>query len=790
MVRSKSTKKIIPYVNLSHDNNSEPVTNALEYGLRNTILVPMPMNTSSTWKDLAFLAAVPAGMKINRGTPSVIAMPDNENVSIYHYNYLDRYKPTNVFAIGNVPGYSGAVQLNTSSLDDLCCDLARRFWQRSDTVVIVEPSYHIGLSTSALAARLNVPLFYLNNTTISAKTMDCFKNLGVKKAIYVGSYNNIAGQLNGAGIEVETIPNIEKIISWLVANGHEIDYFAVCNSYHRTSSYAPRSALAAPILAAGRSGVVVPLNMPIEFQTPCVGLTETQQRPNGAAMSQPSQGKNLWKVGSCKVNGKNYNFAISRKWADDENFSQGNIDFNGDGNYSDNYFVNGEKRNFGGKEYLIGLKNWQQYPDLRFTSPDPNVIKSYIQNFINSLGHHPKYMAIVGLPDTVPPLLVHVPEKGGTEYFTDMIYSDVDDDKMYDIALGRIVGENASYFTLNATRSITYNDLLDSSWKNGAVTYGEFLNGMQAHKYLLENRGFSVDYFPHTNNLSDGVDKTKYSIYVHEGHGWPYGISPQCLGPTSPAFSTTSGCSFGSIQHFFDPGREYKDFTAVQLARVGGVGFHAFGQNAGNNWNLQRECFLNAILYQNATLGEAYLYSQNAGQLMYYGVDEGGNYWGDYDRLSPMFYGDPALKIYMPPTQSKDKPPKVEVNGNTATLLAPSNIWVNHMPDFPGGYWYDFMAPGLVWRGTFGSFFHYDGKRFVTNFTVNGTVTNVTQQNGIPDHLGWLFSDPDKADKYRIDKHWDGTSTVYINARFYIFDYYKGNMKNSVSEISYTLDKN
>ena len=788
---SSQGKEIIPSVYLFHENNLVTGTKPLEYGMRNTILVSMPMGPTATWKDMAFLAAVPAGMKINSGKPSVIAIPDNTAVDTYHYNYLDRYKPTDVFAIGSISGYSGTKQLNASSLDDLTYDLAR-FWQKSDTVVMVNSSdYRRGLSASALAGRLNFPLFYWNNTTISAKVMDSFNKLGVNKVIIVGSSNNISGQLNGRGIGFETIANPEDVVSWLVRNGHEVDYFAVCNSYDRTNTYAPRSSLAAPLLAAARGGAVVPLNRDVEFNTPCDGLTETETRPNGAAMSQPFNGTSVWKVGTCKVNGQNYNVAISRRWSDWKEFSQANVDFNGDGDFSDSgeFFQKGDKRKFGNKEYIIDIDGWQHYADLRFTSPHADVIKADIQKFHNSLGHHPKYMALVGLPDAVPPLLVIDSDWRDGEYFSDQIYSDVDSDPMFDIAIGRIVGENASIFTLSATRAATYRDLLDSSWMNRAVAFGHFNTSREHRRKELENRGFSVDSIAKYQD----VDRSKYNFYQHEDHGWQFGFEPATSGPTPPIVINTGGCSFGNITNLWNPYAgtimEYKDFAAVQLARTGSVGFYSYGINAPDTFTFGRMSFQNALFYQDATLGEAYLYAQNSGKMLY---NENSK-----DLLVPMFYGDPALKIYLPPAQPKIKPARVEVEGNTATLFAPDNMWVYNYPNEEDRYWnhkdmpYEFQAPGLAGRGCYAldqTNQHNADKRFIAKFTVNMRVDNIIQQSDIQNYMGWLYSNANSAEEFRIDEHWDGTSTVYLNARFYMFNYKNGNIDNSVSKISYSLD--
>ena len=224
------------------------------------------------------------------------------------------------------------------------------------------------------------------------------------------------------------------------------------------------------------------------------------------------------------------------------------------------------------------------------------------------------------------------------------IYPQVDGDKDYDIAMGRIVGEDASIFTMSASRSVTYNNLIDDSIKDRACVFGNFETPKEENAELLRNNNYHVDLI----QPGDGFDTLEYSIYTHWNHGSPFLLAPFVQKeseedrPTSPAFITTGGCRQGNtviVKDYQDRESTYSDYAAVKLARVGAIGYHAFSKFADKNFTFGRLVFLQGI-FDGATLGEAHLRSINATQTEY----------GDRPKqIEPMmFYGDPALKIHIP----------------------------------------------------------------------------------------------------------------------------------------------
>lgn len=66
-------------VEIASTNDSGPLT----YGTKNAILVPMELE-STGWDEFAYMAAVPAGRKINSdGMPSIIALPGDGSIDKY-----------------------------------------------------------------------------------------------------------------------------------------------------------------------------------------------------------------------------------------------------------------------------------------------------------------------------------------------------------------------------------------------------------------------------------------------------------------------------------------------------------------------------------------------------------------------------------------------------------------------------------------------------------------------------------------------------------------------------------
>ena len=728
---------------------------------RTTLLVPMKMDANNTWQEMAYLAAVPAGMQATNGAPSVLALPATGVMDQYILNYLDRYKPERILSTGPVPGYADVKQLAGTDLTQITCSLSG-FWHKANTVVLAGANdYRSALVASNVAGRLRVPLFFFSKSGVDAAVMARMKSMGAKKVVIVGNAGRVAASLKKAGFTVDPIADALDAIPWFGENNIPINYFAVCNGLDRSRGFAPKASLAAALLASARGGAVVNIEYEVEFQNHYM-LKKTQKRPKGAADSELCKGKGAheWLVGPCKVNGKDYSVALSRpKWRNDL-FFQGNIDLNHNGSFDDKgeFVKRGDVLQLGDKKYVIDFDGWKQFSDVRFTYPQAELVKADIQKYVDAMGHHPKYMAIVGLPDAVPPKVIIKENGRSVECFSDQFYADVDDDPMFDMAMGRIVGENVSIFTLVASRAITYEHLVDPAWRDRGVVYGHFNTPRTWRKAVLQSVGYSVDNIPRYQDVS----RYRYGLIVHEDHGWAYAFEPASSGAIPPAFITTSGCSFGDMMCLKKSEYTYKNFACVQLMRTGAIGYYAFGKNATAGFNTMRDNLLDAVFYRGATLGEASLFAQNAGLLRFSADSE--------NVRCPMLYADPAVRLALPERKSRTNPPKATLKGNTLRLTAPSEISSveTHGKDKSV---YVPLAPGIT-----------QSKRYYASFTTSKPVTGMTQAAGIKRPLGWNG-------KWLVDKHWDGTRTVYLDVDFYEFDRTNRNVVKSSPEISFTLDE-
>lgn len=744
----------------------------LPSGGKNTILIPM--DNSPSWKELAFLAAVPAGMKINKGMPSVIALTVNGgDVTKFHADYLKRYIPDHIYSVGTANGYPGIRQLASSSLDDSCVELSG-FWGSSAQVVLANGSdYRLGLAASGLAGRLRAPLFFWGTDGISTRTIDRVKALGAKSALLVGASKTAESQLAAAGVTSTSLADDKAIITWMKGNGLTPEYLAVCNANDRNRGYAHKSSLSAPLLAAGRDGAVVALAYDSEYNTGFMPKSTTTSRPNGAADSVGGK----WHLGTCTVNGGTYDFVLSHSQMREDNAGpfeadRANIDFNKNGNFGDagETVPRGAIIDINGKKYMVDVDSkattepdWAlSFGDIKFTYPAYPEIKQNLESYYAVLGHHPKYLAMVGLPDALP-LATLIDFK--TQQWTlssDQLYANTDGDPFFEIATGRIIAEDVTYGTLASSRSLTYPDLIGDPdvWANTVYSYGTFPADEKVHQNIFRNYNFNVKYIDESNWQES--DRAKNGYYIHDSHGWPFGCIPFDTEPASPSVVTSGGCNAGNIEDTFYGGslHEYKQFGAVKMARMGIVGFQGFSCYAHDAYNLARSAFLNALLDQDASMGEAHLSALHATLA----ADQ-----GKYEIDGQMLYGDPALHIYKPSVAPRYAPAKIVANGRSLSAIAPGNYFAEKYEE-PDKYIYH--GPGLSGAGT--------NRTFVASYTTKLAIAGLTQDSTPPSPLGW-------SGKYKVDEHQDGTRTIYWMVRFEEFDGKTGTFKQKVQKIDYTL---
>ena len=183
--------------------------------------------------------------------------------------------------------------------------------------------------------------------------------------------------------------------------------------------------------------------------------------------------------------------------------------------------------------------------------------------------------------------------------------------------------------------------------------------------------------------------------------------------------------------------------------------------------------FLKGI-FDGKTLGESHLGSINAAQ----------NEFGAREVEPMMFYGDPALKIHVPSRTLRTESAQVTVNGTTVTVTAPGTNLLYNDDSFLETYLIDEEYADEYDEGFFEEVFdEADGINnvYVVVFNTDKPVSRITQLGSVPAPLGWT-------NKFIVNEHNDGTSTVYFDVRFYEIDNSTGEIIQSISELEYTFE--
>ncbi len=741
---------------------------------RNTFLVRMPA-VGVSWKELAYLAAVPASAAINDAAPSVIALNESGAIPDSVNDYLRLYNPANIYTVGT-----------TASLDATACYLAQTFWTTTDTVVLCDENNYPGaLAASALAGRLEVPLMFFDSSSgLSSEVLNVISNgLQCTSVITVNGNSTVTGQLSGIGASQTPLADDKEIITWMVNNGYPVQYLAVCNANDRMmSDYAPKGSLAAASLATGRKGAVAALTYDTEWNTPFLRSSTTTTKPAGLPSNTepPRKYHNSedldYDLGTCTIDGKTYDWVVVRMTNGDR-LDAAFIDFNRDGDYGDagEYCPRTCELTINGKRYTFGvnstLPNPYAYGEIRFTHPSDDELKEELQTYHDTIGRHPKYMAIVGVLQVLPAAHTLSYDRGWCDYvMNDNYFADVDEDPFYEIATGRIVGEDVTHVALSATRCLTYDDLQyrPASDRVFHQCTAEFATGLYRHTRQLENRGFNVDEWL---SLAEH-EYSMYGVFIQDEHGWPFGIARGEFKENSPwtvCLVEGGGCNMASLDKY-DSSLDWDNTNAVVLAREGAVCFNAWVRGTGSGKTVSRDSFYKAILYDGATMGEAHLHALN----IYVAKSE--NAIRSYDLNANMLYGDPAVKLHTPAGPAYG-PANVTANGNTLTVHAPEKYWVDYI-DSKGRYVY--TATGLV-----GTTSEFAGTFFAT-YKTGLQITDMKQEGGVPSPLGWtgLRAGQD----YVIDEHCDNTRTIYWRVRFDEFNKNTGQFVRTINDIDYTVD--
>jgi hypothetical protein len=765
---------------------------------------------TASWQDFAYLAAVPAASHRTGRKPAVLAVEASGRIEREVADYLSRYRPEEVFALGVAPGAKPPkglkwTLLEADSAEAASRELASRLWVESGRAVICrEDEYSSALLASSLAARLGCPLLYCQAQRVAPKTRSALDRLRAKTVLAVGGVPR-----GGFGRRRKPVflKDAEEAMGWTTKNGAACDYLAVANPFDRTGTMQRKLSLIAPLLCAARGGLVVPL----EYESHWMKRFEAKETSGKPPAGVPL-GKEPVHAGTAAIGGKKIGFAIVRRPGGRGGAARGGplrriyLDGDGDGKFSgpgEGPFRSADTAGIGGRRYTLvasgpNRRRKEKTVSLKTCTPTAEEIQRRLRNVWRAAGRTPSYLCIVGHPDAIPfwPVL----DGPGAETFveSDVPYANADDDPFFEICVGRIIAENASFATLHASRLITYESLLDPRWSHG-VGFARWEDSLGPQ---FANVGICTQYLhtkydrPETKDPKGRTRRagtfhahsplTRVAAIVHGAHSWfrglgeTYTVDANVL--LAPCVVESAGCGTTALHV------EHKFVSIVsRLFRNGAVAFNGNAVPAPAPHQELRYAFWQSAL-GGATLGAANRDALNRKMLT---VREGDQLErGGIDRrtlIARHLYGDPAFKMHIPGAR-REAPARTEVHGNRLVVHGPER-WTIAQIRVPEDWkkWADkplfvLRAPGVYIRAHWCKQ-EYDLEEIYTDvaFTTRRKVTSIKQESRLPKPLGWRG-------RYFVDENADGTRTYRWRVRMADFDQVEGKIKAKVGRAEYRIE--
>ena len=662
-------------------------------------------------------------------------------------------------------------KLPAATADQAACALAATFWESAETAVCCNAEdYGNALVASGLAARLRVPLLYAGRTGLSPAAADVLKRLGTKRLLHIGQ---------GSGVAADTMQVIEladdwAVVRWMQSAGLAIGYLAAANPQDRILERCEKISLAAPLLAAGRNGLVAQLDFKTEWKLPFKASRTLTEAAKGFPKSDGG-----WRQGECAVSAGKVAFVVTTNGATD-NRRLHLADQTGA--YGEAYRT-ADRIRVGDRFYTVclGPKSGGSEADVWLTWPGIPEIKSRLAEYFHALGGPPAYLCFLGGPNAIPQGIVRNNEQGSEDLVSDQPFADADDDPFLEIAQGRLIGEDVYCATLTAARGLVYDDLIDPAWaaRCGAAS------SAYPEQFNLQRAGFvPVPYHSYTNGFI-GQDSPfrEVSAVVHSAHSWwrELGSFVQYESRVllAPCVIESGGCSTLTLDRD-DQNRS----VAARLLRNGAVCVAGNIRNGVAQQRLYRSEFWNAML-QGRTTGEAHRQALNRALLSV--LDKGQKTQGldRYEFYIRALYGDPALRVHLPHAQTEIA--RTERDGPVVTMYAPAD-W-QCIPNPPSKEWkcdhdrqYEFWGDGVGQEKWWMNKEHCDGSAFFQTVEVRTSekVVGVEQLGEVPKSLGWCG-------KFWIDEHHDGTRSVFWRVRPVAVDIFSGKIISRLQQVRYRL---
>ena len=761
----------------------------------------VPLTAEPSWRDAAFLAAVPAATVANDGAPSLVALDETGKIAPEIEDYARRYRPGIVYLLGGAadgPAVAGkaCTPLRAGSGDEAACALSRTFWRTSATAVLCpEDDYEAGLVAAALAARLRAPLLFADAFGPSQPAAQELRRLEARELLIVGKAGAGSGASKPAADRVVELADARAVMAWVRGRGMPVEYLVALNPTDRSRTVIRKLSLAGALLAAGRNGLVAPLTVQTRWKVPFTGEEMKGEPPAGVRASEARP-----KAGRILLDGREHGFVLTGK--SNERDLRVTIDANEDGAYggpAEGPFATGDTVELDGKRHVItlGTENGPGKADLRLTWPQAERLCDDLRDFYRTLGAPPEHLCLVGFPDAIPQAIVG---RGGVfdELTSDLPYSQADDDPFAEIGVARLIAENVSFATLFASRVLTYRSLLDPEWQNRACqarwenTYGK----------LFENVGFDAAYRHTEEDLkwivppaegrsgqraqTFGPDSplARCALLAHEDHSWwrelghTFAWDAEVL--MAPVVVESGGCLTAAL----DREPDCRSVIA-RLFRQGAVSFSGNSRPGCAECELQRQEFWNGVL-SGQTIGQAHRRSINSALVTILDRKEGGGgaYW--YQLQIRTQFGDPAFAPHVPrpPTSA---PARLTVDSETVSVHAPQDWWPvkMHVPEdwkkWTGKDLHVLRGAGAYALRTWcGESYDREELHVTAELTTRRLIARIEQVQNPPKPLGWRGT-------WHADEHADGSRTYRWAVRMVDFDQVQGRIVSQVDRLDYRV---
>ena len=667
------------------------------------------------------------------------------------------------------PHLPGCKTLAANSPQQAACSLAKQFWHRSDTVVVCDVSdYRSALAASALAARLKAPLLYSSDGKLSEATRQCAQDLSARRCIFVGAK---APQVAGIKKSVQ-LADAVAVVSWMKNQGMAVDYLAAANPQDRTRVGAVRkSSLAAPLLAAGHSGAVALLDFDTQYKRPIQASAKGAIMLPGSVKVAPGG-----TAGKINLNGQAALFTVNAKHTKLHLF-----DTNGK---SIGTYETGDRMPLGNRMYTVALdpESGKGTADVWLTWPGVPEMREALRAYYHADGRHPQYLCLLGWPDVIPQAIIRRSPGSNEDLPSDVPLANTDSDPFVELALGRIIGEDVYSTILTATRGLVYNDLKNPSWTKrlGLVDWSV----RQAKEF--EDYGFANPVLHTSKDGHVAADSpiTDVAAINHGMHSWRLGLGGfmDCESRVlfAPAMIESSGCSTMQIDH-----DKYNRSVAARLLRDGAVCVAGNIRNGIAQQELYRSEFWNAIM-QHKTVGQAHRYALNRallGALANHQTDRGGFRYQFYIRA---LYGDPDVHISIP-SKLDERPAHFQRDGSRVIVYGPSKWHIESIGTSPSWHCKHDKVYTAYARGV-GKQSWFDNKErhimskyyYTVELKTDKHLASIRQLTKLPKPLGW-------SGKFWVDKHQDGTRSIFWRVRIFNINDYTGKTTEPGGPITFKL---